>query len=302
MSAAEEIVPTARILECSEKEYHADPCAAPSLSQSIAHIIVSQSPLHGWMQHPRLGKAANEDGIDDDDDNKDRKQAIINGKIIHKLLLGKGQDIAVVDAKDWRTNAAKAERDGARAAGRIPILTHKYRDLVDASDFIRDRLVEIGYPLNGESEVTFEWTADGERGPVTCRSRMDHVHFDNRLIIDVKKIRSASPLVVSRHIYDYGYDVQDHAYKRCLAQHLGCAFEDVRMVFLFVEEKPPYAITPVELSPAFAEIGRLRWERGLLTWEKCLLTNKWPDYADGKLITIDPQPYVLTKEIGNGEW
>src|SRR5262245_50563917 len=35
-------------------EYLADPCPAPSLSASIAHILLSQSPRHAWEAHPRL--------------------------------------------------------------------------------------------------------------------------------------------------------------------------------------------------------------------------------------------------------
>jgi hypothetical protein len=304
-ATVEEAQPLARIIECSEKEYHADPCAVASLSQSIGHILVSKSPVHAWAAHPKLGKLLNGDEDDDGSDEK-AKWAKTAGTVIHKLLLGKGAAIEVVEAKDWRTNYAKDLRDTAKAAGRIPILTHKYQDLVDATDYIRDVLRAKGFEFDGQSEVAFEWREDGERGPVVCRGRMDHIHLDRPQILDVKKIRSAHPDTISRHIYEYGYDIQDTAYRRALAAYLrehGQAVDpiDVDMVFLFMEEKPPYAITPVRLSPAFLEIGRQRWERAIFAWERCLATNRWPDYADG-IVGIEPQPWVLQREIGNGSW
>ncbi len=35
--------------------YFADPAAQPSLTQSIAKILIEKSPLHAWHEHPRLG-------------------------------------------------------------------------------------------------------------------------------------------------------------------------------------------------------------------------------------------------------
>lgn len=302
MNAAAEQQPLARILECSEKEYHADPCAVPSLSQSIAHTLVSQSPLHAWAQHPRLGKLANADDDDSEGATEKEKWAITAGKVIHKLLLGKGAAIEVLDVKDYRTNYAKEARDAAKAAGRIPIKAHQYQELVDASDYVREQLRDLGFELTGESEIAFEWQEDGECGPVICRGQLDHVHLDRPQIVDVKKIRSAHPDMISRRIYEHGHDIQDTAYRRAVGKYLGVDPMAVDFVFLFMEENPPYAITPVRLPPSFLEIGRQRWDRAILMWERCLRNNRWPDYADGRVIQIEPQPWVLTREIGNGDW
>lgn len=292
--------PFARIIECSEDEYFADPCEVPSLSQSIAHVLVSKSPLHAWAEHPRLGKLANSDDNDaaEDDDGKNT-DALVAGKIIHKLLLGKGAAIEVIKADNFRTKVAKQARDDAKAAGRVPIIAHKYEAIVDAADFIREQLRAEGYTLNGQSEVAFEWREEGEHGPVVCRCRMDHVFINDGVIFDLKKIRSAHPDTIDDHIYKYGYDIQDTAYKRALSAYRQGVEAD--MVFLFVEDKPPYAITPTRMSPAFLEIGRQRWERAIFAWERCLATNKWPKYVEG-IHEAQPRPYVLTKELGNGDW
>lgn len=302
MNAVAEATPLARIIECSEKEYHADPCAVASLSQSIAHTLVSKSPLHAWAEHPKLGKLANASDDDDDGATEKDKWAITAGKVIHKLLLGKGADVEVLDVKDYRTNYAKDLRDSAKAAGRIPIKIAQYQDLVDSAEYVRDRLHVMGFDLDGQSEIAFEWQEDGEDGPIICRGRMDHLHLERPQIFDVKKIRSAHPDTISRHIYDYGYDIQDTAYRRAVAKYLGVDPLAVDFVFLFMEEKPPYAITPVRLPPSWLEIGRQRWDRAVLAWERCLANNRWPDYADGRVMEIEPQPWVLTRELGNGDW
>jgi hypothetical protein len=49
---------TARFLDVSTAEYHADPCAQPSLSASIARELIHKSPLHAWQVHPKLGNSS----------------------------------------------------------------------------------------------------------------------------------------------------------------------------------------------------------------------------------------------------
>ena len=45
------------------KDYHADCCESVSLNSTIAKILVSQSPKHAWLKHPRLGGAKPEADI-----------------------------------------------------------------------------------------------------------------------------------------------------------------------------------------------------------------------------------------------
>lgn len=40
--------------DLDESTYHADPCAAPSLSSSIAKVLLFKSPLHARYCHPKL--------------------------------------------------------------------------------------------------------------------------------------------------------------------------------------------------------------------------------------------------------
>ena len=49
----------AGIHDIPPREYHADPCPAPSLSRSIAKLLVERSPAHAYAAHPRLGGPRN---------------------------------------------------------------------------------------------------------------------------------------------------------------------------------------------------------------------------------------------------
>lgn len=286
---------SARILQCTEAEYFADPCAVPSLSQSIAHTIVSKSPAHAFLEHPRLGKTSIAD--------TDPTAAKDAGKIMHKLLLGKGSDVEVIVADDFKSMAARNARDAARAAGKVPIVEHKFEHLREAAEVLRKKLADRGYPLIGESELAFEWAEEGLNGPVLCRGRMDHVILEQATIYDVKKIESAHPDTCSNHIYEYGYDIQWAAYVSALRKFLGQPDLLVDMIFLFVEIDPPYAITPVNLRECgqYVEIGNMRWQRAVGIWERCLARNDWPEYCD-RPVQVEPRPWVINKEIGSGNW
>ena len=39
------------------EKYHADPCMVPSLSNSVAQILLSESPRKAWFSHPKLNTA-----------------------------------------------------------------------------------------------------------------------------------------------------------------------------------------------------------------------------------------------------
>ncbi|WP_242401117.1 hypothetical protein [Acetobacter okinawensis] len=48
------IITTPGIYDLPEAQYHADPCPTPSLSNSVARILLDESPMHAHFSHPRL--------------------------------------------------------------------------------------------------------------------------------------------------------------------------------------------------------------------------------------------------------
>jgi hypothetical protein len=298
MNAALKELPPARILDCTPEEYHKDPCETPSLSSSTAKKLVSESPLHAWTDHPKYGEQEGDDEAEASTD--EEKKAFENGKLVHRLLLGKGEELVVVDAKDWRTNAAKAERDEAKAAGKLPVLIGRLDELTDIVEHLRERCRSYGYEFRGESEVPIEWYEQGAAGPVLCRSMLDHVFVDDGVIWDVKTCRSANPKKIARSFVENGYDIQWRAYIRALERLRPKLTGRVEFTFLFMEIKPPFAVTPIDPPGDACEIGKRRWQRAVSLWERGLVKNHWPSYVDALHVFELPR-YVVLEHLGE-DW
>jgi len=272
---------TARILNCSPGDYYRDPCAVPSLSQSIAHTLVTQSPLHAWSEHPRLGNQR-----------KPASKAMDVGSLIHKLVLGKGVDVEIVQADNYRTKIAQEQRDRAIEQHRVPILAKDWDELATAADKIKFNLRQCGVEMMGESEVMVEWDEEGSRGPVVCRGMMDHVLIDSGVILDLKKCESAHPNACSRAMMNYSYPIQQAAYSSALAHLREGLAGAIDFVFLFVEVEPPFAVFAGRPDGVLRELGERQWSFAVRRWEECLATNVWPGYGS-EIGTIDAPAWAL---------
>lgn len=278
MSAnALQVAPFARVLDVSIDEYHNDPCATPSLSSSIAHILTKQSPLHAWSAHPRFGNVRPPPTEELDD-----------GAIIHMILLGKGPKLQIIQADNFRTKLAQEMRDNARAAGHIPLIERRYQEIMNASVRLRENMVAEGIELHGESEVAIEWQGDDG---VLCRCRLDHL--DGARIYDLKKIRSADERTCDRHADAYGYDIQREVYVEAL-EHLHRELEGrVDFQFVFMELDAPFCVVPRPASSSLIALGESKWRRAKATWKRCLAENRWPGYRSTPL---NATPWAINDE------
>ncbi len=282
---------SARILNLSEDDYHNDRVGdVKTLNYTTAATIVTQSPLHAYHQHPKLGGQKWEPTA-----------AMDAGTVIHALLLedNPGEKIQVVPFDDFRTNAAKAARDEIRAAGKTPVTMDKFGKLTDAANAIRARLTDMGILLDGRREAGIAWEAKGARGPVACRARLDHLLLEKGRVDEVKTTGEASLDKIIRKIIDQGYDVQYAAYTSAVQSLDPSLAGRVKFRFLFCEIEPPYAVTPVDLSGVFREYGERRWNRAVDVWSRCLAENHWPGYVE-RTTTIEPPPWILAREMEEG--
>lgn len=277
----------ARILDISTEAYDADPCQVPSLSQSIASVLLKQSPLHAWSCHPKLGGIRSKPTAATDD-----------GTVLHKLLLGKGASVEVLNFDNYRTKEAQKKRDEAIEAGRVPYLQAKYDALLEAHTKILANLAALDTPISftGESEVAGTWEEESIGGPVQCRCRLDHVFFDRGVIYDVKKAESAHPKAVGRSMMSYGYHIQDAAYRSFL-EHLKPEFAGrVEMVFIFIEIEPPYAVNASVIGGAERNIGAQLWRKAVDLWNYCLKSNRWPGYSN-RVGVLQAPPWALNEDL-----
>jgi hypothetical protein len=274
---------TARLLNCSNAEYLRDPCAVPSLNATTAKVLLDRSPMHAWLQHPRLGNQPREPSKAQDE-----------GQLIHTLLLGTGVDVEIINADNFRTKAAQQARDEAIEAGRLPVLADKYAAALAGVTQIKAHLAQFGIELDGASEYGVEWTEPGDYGDVVCRTRLDHVYHDKCLILEIKKADSAHPLAAARAVESYRYHLQMAAEVRAFQ-----ALQEGPIDFLlvFVECEPPYAVLPARLNGQYAEIGKNQWLAAVRIWERCLRENHWPGYAE-EAVTLQPREWYAAQELG----
>jgi hypothetical protein len=253
------------------ESYHDDPCDRPSLSASIAHLLVNQTPLHAWAAHPVL----NPDVV------REEKAHFDIGTVVHALVLEGGTDrVLVIDADSWRTRDAQEQRDDARAADLIPLLRKDWdrvEAMVDAVWAQLNRRRELGVddpPLltDGKPEQTLVWEESG----VTCRARPDWLRDAFTVIEDFKTTgKPANPLAWSRSVWANGYDIQAVMYLRGLARLEGVT---AQFRWIVAETQPPFALSVLAPAMSTLEIGQAKVERAIDKWRECVATNTWPGY------------------------
>jgi len=280
-----------RLLDITPAQYHAGPPGnVPHLSVSISKLLLDRSPLHAWYAHPKLGA-----GPSVGSDAKER------GSIIHKLWLGKGAESAIINHTDYRTNAAKAERDAAVYAGQIPIKIADYAEIASAAETLRSRLMDLGYDLQQPGalvEQAIEWDEAGEHSPIRCKAMFDWVNVASGLILDVKSIDNACEESAQRSAFRYCYHMQSAGYcsaLNALRAANGVSGSDAGMTYLFCELQPPYGGPPARMSGAFQEIGAPKWPADVRRWEECLHSGEFPGYSrDGAPVRLEPPGWALS--------
>jgi hypothetical protein len=273
----------------SEARYHGDPCPEPSLSASLATILVEQSPRHAWFAHPLLNPRPPAEAPD---------RAMDRGTVIHKLILGRGRDLEVLQFDDYRKPDARKARDAARPAGKTPLLVADLAAAEATAIAVQEQLAEteVGRLLgDGIPEATAIRT---ERNGVWCRARIDFLPAaaldgGHVTLIDSKTTAgSAQPERWATTGFDKGIDVQAAFYARGL-RRLVQSMLSVRFIFVVAEQDPPHAVSLVELSGEAEAQGEQAVETAVKTWQAYQQRNKWPAYPPTPQ-AIEPRPYRST--------
>ena len=257
----------AGIHDITAAAYHADPCADPSLSASVAHLLCSRSPRHAWAAHPRLNP----------DFERTERAMFDIGTVAHSALLLGEASCYVVDAPNWQTKAAKEERDRARELGLTPLLTHQAEEINAMVAAVRPQLeaFDADPPLltDGKPEQTLIWEEDG----VTLRARADWLRDDFSAIDDLKTTSgSGHPQDwTHRRLWDIGADIQAAFYMRGLRALAGTEPE---FRFCVVESSPPYAVSVIGLAPSALELANEKVDHAIAKWRECMERDEWPAY------------------------
>lgn len=254
------------VYSITDEQYHADCCAVPSLSSSVAKVLIDQTPLHAWFAHPRLNPhfEAEENGTFD------------LGRAGHDLILRGESGVVVIDADDFRTKAAREARDAAYKAGKTPLIRAKWDRVKGMEEAVRRQLALHRQAADafrgGKPEQTLIW----REGAVWCRAKLDWLPASGNVFHDLKTTTDANPARWERRAFEIGADMQSGFYRRGIKAVLG--IDDPVFRFVVVENDLPHALSVIELDPAALDLADRKAQAAIRLWGECVEADRWPAY------------------------
>lgn len=261
--------------------YINDPAPEPSLNASIAHTLLTATPAHARMAHPRLTPQPE----------RDDSSRLDLGTIAHGLLLeGDSSRVQVIEADDWKTKAAREQRDEARILGLLPILEKDFNIVIDMVDSAKGYIAASEIADDFETAIP-EQTLLWNEADIWCRCRPDKATPDWRIVFDYKTAAgTAHPAVWAKSsMVRYGYDLQAAMNLRGV-QSLGLA-QRTTFIFLVQEIDPPYVLSIVSLDPAWLKLAEDKLRIAMSIWKGCMRKNEWPGYPS-RVAYVEPPAYA----------
>lgn len=256
VEAPEEVQPG--LYDIDAELYHSDPIPGGSLSSTGARKLINHCPAKFAydLLHPEPYKAVFDFGT-----------------AAHKVVLGNGPELVLVDAARWDTNEIKARVLKIREAGNIPL---KRPDLQKVHDMATElakhpEASELLTPGSGVAEQSMFW----QEGDVWCRGRLDYLRPDG--LVDYKSARSAHPDAIQKAVQEHGYHLQDYWYRRG-AIVLDLIRPKDPFHFIFQEKEPPYLVTVTRLD-LWRDISYQLCQRALFLYASCRDSGHWPAYT-----------------------
>ena len=252
--------------------YHQDPVRVPSLSRSIAQILLTATPRRAWMHHPRLNPNFK--------DQRAGKNMDL-GSVAHTLMLNDGAPVRVIKAENYKGFAAQRARDVANASGDIPILRADYERVKVMVAAGREQLMchesAADAFVDGAPEQTLVWKEKIEGRTVWCRARLDWRPPLGGWLNDFKTTAVSTPEAwINRVLYPEGLDLQAAMYKRGYTAVFGVPPAGFRFVVMNIEE--PFELFTVVLSNADIDMAGRDLEHAMALWGWCMAENKWPGF------------------------
>jgi PDDEXK-like uncharacterized protein DUF3799 len=252
----------------SEEHYRADPCPIPSLTQSLAKLIIERAPKLAWTECASLNPKF--------ESNDDPKFDV--GNAAHRLILGRGKDFEIIEFDDWRKQEAKDMRDDAAAIGKIAILSAQFEQASDMASAAFRQLrghEDQNSFTSGSAEVMICWEEDG----VWFRSLIDWLHDDLRTIDDYK----STGMSVAQHVLGYraeaaGWHIQ-HAFIERGLDILDPAGAGRRLFRNIAQETDkPHLLNVMRMDEHWMTMGRKKVQTAVDIWKHCIKTGNWPGY------------------------
>lgn len=261
----------------SEAEYHAH----PAFSSSKAKAILDSPARFKWEYV---------------DGNREQKKAFDVGSAVHAKVLGTGYPVAVLNFANYRTGAAQAARDKARAAGQIPMLKHEMKPIDDMAEAVLAHpMARKLFELAGDSEAS----VFAEHMGIELKCRFDHLAAERPIAVDLKTTSDgASPHGFARSAAKYRYHVQRGHYLDVLKR---ATDRDAEMVFVVVETAAPHLVGVYQLTRDFADMGEAEALEARDIYKRCMDTGEWPGYSQAISLVDAPMWAVYEHQDRFGE-
>lgn len=252
----------------SSADYFSDPCPSPSLTQSLCKLLIDGSAKKGWTNHPRLNPQ-----FEYDDDTK-----FDLGNVAHRLVLGRGKEIEVIQFSDWRGKAAQEAREKAADEGKIAVLAHQFEQ---ASAMAAEAWAQLKRHedhdafTNGDAEVMLVWEEDG----IWFRSLVDWLHADLRTVDDFKTTgMSVAPHVLGQRGEAGGWHIQAGFIERGLDQLDPSGAGRRKFRFIAQETDQPHDLSVMRMDEHWMTMGRKQIAPAIETWKRSIRSGHWPRY------------------------
>ena len=264
-----------------EKIYHGDPCPGPSLSSSVAKLLMARSPLHAWHSHPRLNS---------DYRPRPESKIIDLGSVAHRVILEQSwAGIAICGENDWRKKDAQAFKEAARADGQTPILRKQQRQVEAMAEAASG--ISLFQSVLGQSAI--EKTVVWREGEAWCRVKPDILPGDPPYIWDFKTTGLAATPEQWGRTQLPEYLMQYGLYTRGIRQVLG--WKECEMRYVVQETESPYSIAIFALADDYRAAADRLADKAIRLWAECVGSGRWPGYQTDYAIEMDCPAWLLAQ-------
>jgi hypothetical protein len=254
--------------------YQADPVVGGSVSSTV---LRKMTPPEGTPWHARHYL-----------DQERKPQTYFDvGSAFHVDVLGTGGEVVEVKAPDWKTQKARAERDVARAAGKIPLLTKEAGPVRGMVAALRRHPFAAGFFTPGAFTAEFVIVWPDEETGLMCRAMIDCVpdYSDEMIIVDLKsKANHADPLSVSTSIARFQYDQQFAHYiagiRALIKLGILPPVTAIKPWIVVVGKEEPYVPLARPIEDETIRQAEIKNRKALDLYAECSIRGVWPGYDD----------------------
>jgi exodeoxyribonuclease VIII len=169
----------------------------------------------------------------------------------------------IINANDFRTTAARQERDAALAQGKSVLLTSELAHVEEMVQTYNKNPLVKQYITGGKAEESIFWV-DTDTGEL-CKCRPDYMTDD--YIVDVKTTEDLDKF--ERSVFRYNYHVQ--------AAHYLNGTNLNKFYILALSKQPPFDVEMYLLSDELIEEGKDICKKAIATLATCRITDNWPN-------------------------